>query len=127
ARDRVERGTDASALGLSRRVSAMANHFCGNFALSRRYSAEALAVSVPAARAHAAMVGPDSIVAAEALLCRTLWVQGDTSGALETAAHAVARAEGSGHAVSLCSALYGACAVALWSGEQELAARWVTT
>src|SRR5262249_13677219 len=37
----------------------------------------------------------------------------------------VARAEASGHAVSLCAALYGAGAVALWSGELDLASRWI--
>jgi len=121
----VEQEAEPSALGLSRRVSAMAHHFCGNLALSRHYSEEAVAVSAKTARALAAMVGPDSVVASEAVLCRTLWLQGDTARALETARRAVARAEASGHAVSLCSALYGACPVALWSGEQALAAEWV--
>jgi len=123
-RERVP-GTDTSAFGISRRLSAMANHFCGNFALSRQYSAAAIAASRDPVCTHAAMVGLDSLVAAQAVLCRTLWLQGDTTAALETARQAVTRAESSGHAVSLCAALYGACAVALWSGERELAGKWV--
>lgn len=121
----VEPAAEPSALGLSRRVSAMAHHFGGDFALSRRYSMEAIAVA-GAARSHAALVGPDSAIAAAALLCRTLWIEGDTDKAVETAAQAVAGADAMGHAVSLCSALYGACAVALWARERELAVRWVT-
>ena len=35
------------------------------------------------------------------------------------------RAQAAGKSVSLCSALYGACPVALWAGELELAAGWI--
>jgi predicted ATPase/DNA-binding winged helix-turn-helix (wHTH) protein len=117
--------SDPAALVLSHRVCAMANHFCGRFELSRQHSALALDLSTGMGRSHANMVGPDTICAAKAVLCRTLWIQGETTKALRTASDAVARAESIGHAVSLCAALYGACVVALWSGELELARRWV--
>jgi hypothetical protein len=44
---------------------------------------------------------------------------------MATATHAVALAEAGGNALSLCFALFGACPVALWSGELELARKWV--
>src|SRR5690606_26120527 len=54
-----------------------------------------------------------------------LWIQGETTKALETAKDAVTRAEVAGHTVSLCAGLYGACPVALWSGELALAEKWI--
>ena len=52
-------------------------------------------------------------------------MQGETSKALEEASDAVARAQAAGNSVSLCAALYGACPVALWAGEFELAGKWI--
>src|SRR5690606_40165059 len=69
--------------------------------------------------------GVDPSVAAMAMLARTLWIQGETTKALETAKDAVTRAEVAGHTVSLCAGLYGACPVALWAGELALAERWI--
>jgi len=121
--DVVASWSNPAAEILAHRVSAMANHFCGRFETSRQHSEAAIAVSRAAGRTHA-NIGSDSTVAAKALLCRTLWIQGETTAALRTATDAVTRAEELGNAVSLCSALYGACPVALWSGEFELAGRW---
>jgi predicted ATPase/DNA-binding winged helix-turn-helix (wHTH) protein len=121
----VESTSDPAALILSHRVSAMAHHFCGNFDVSRQHSEASIAISSGLGRTHANMLGPDATVAAMAVLCRTLWVQGDTAAALRVAKDAVARAESIGNSVSLCSALYGACVVALWADDRELAHRWV--
>ncbi|SDZ30712.1 Predicted ATPase [Variovorax sp. YR634] len=121
----AQSGEDPAALILSHRVSAMANHFCGKFDVSREHSEASIAISAGAGRTHANMLGPDASVAAMAVLCRTLWVQGDTANALEVAQAAVSRAESLANSLSVCSALYGACPVALWSGETELARRWV--
>ncbi|MBB3181579.1 winged helix-turn-helix domain-containing protein [Variovorax sp. Sphag1AA] len=122
----VQSWDDPPALILSHRVSAMANHFCGSFALSRKHSEAALGLSGPFGRtAVTAVVGPEDVVAAKAVLCKTLWLQGQTVKALEAASDAVSRAEATGNSVSLCAALYGSCAVALWSGELELARRWI--
>ncbi|WP_377156372.1 winged helix-turn-helix domain-containing protein [Roseateles sp. UC29_93] len=115
---------DPAALILSHRVCAMAHHFCGRFDESRRHSEAALAAATPR-RTNANLVGPDSVVATKALFCRTAWIQGDAAGALTLATEAVDRAQAMGHSVSMCSALYGACVVALWAGEHELAARWI--
>jgi len=116
---------DPTALVLSHRVSAMANHFAGRFAASRCHSERALAITFGSGRAQPNLVGPDAVVAAQALLVRTLWIQGEGESALQMSREAVARADALGHVVSLCSALYGACVVALWCDETELAARWI--
>jgi len=118
--------SDPRAEILAHRVSAMARHFGGELDVSRQHSEAALGLSGPFGRTRvAAAIGPEAVVAAKAVLCRTLWIQGETEKALETASDAVARAEAVGNSVSLCAALYGACAVALWSGELELARKWV--
>ena len=122
----VQSWDDPPARILAHRVSAMANNFCGRFAESRKHSEAALGLSGAFGRSSVtAAVGPEAAVAAKAVLCRTLWLQGETASALETASDAVARAESAGNSVSLCAALYGACAVALWSGELALARRWI--
>ncbi|MFS2162603.1 ATP-binding protein [Variovorax sp. Varisp62] len=117
--------SDPAALNLAHRVMAMANHFCGHFDVARVHSEAAVRVGGGLGHARANMVGVNAIVAAKAMLSRTLWVQGETAKALEEASDAVDRAQAAGKSVSLCSALYGACPVALWAGELELAAGWI--
>lgn len=117
---------EPAALNLAHRVNAMANHFAGRFDESRRHSAASLRMSHGAGRTRTNMVGVDPVVATKALLSRTLWIQGETEAALGTATDAVSRAQEAQHAVSLCAALYGACPVALWSGEFMLAQTWIT-
>ena len=117
--------SDPAALNLAHRVMAMSNHFSGRFAVSRQHSEASVRIGGGLGHSRAHMVGVNAIVAAKAVLCRTLWMQGETEKALEEASDAVARAQAAGRSVSLCSALYGACPVALWSDEPELAARWV--
>lgn len=117
--------SDPAALNLAHRVMAMANHFCGHFDVARMHSEASVRVGGGLGHARANMVGVNAIVAAKAMLSRTLWVQGETAKALEEASDAVGRAQAAGKSVSLCSALYGACPVALWAGELELAARWI--
>jgi len=117
--------SDPAALNLAHRVMAMASHFSGHFDVSRQHSEASVRIGGGLGHARANMVGVNAIVAAKAMLCRTLWVQGKTTQALAEATDAVERAQAAGWAVSLCSALYGACPVALWAGEHELAAKWV--
>ncbi|WP_018904405.1 ATP-binding protein [Variovorax paradoxus] len=117
--------SDPAALNLAHRVMAMANHFCGHFDVARMHSEASVRVGGGLGHARANMVGVNAIVAAKAMLSRTLWVQGETARALEEASDAVDRAQAAGKSVSLCSALYGACPVALWAGELELAAQWI--
>jgi len=117
--------SDPSAQILSHRVCAMAHHFGGRFDLSRQHSESGQSAALKIGRTSANLVGPDSLVAVRALFCRTLWIVGDTSGAIEMATAAVERAQAIGHSVSVCSALYGGCAVALWSEDLPLARRWI--
>lgn len=121
----AESWSDPAALNLAHRVSAMANHFCGRFDSSMQHCEASLQMSADAGRTSVNMVGVDPVVAAKAVLTRTFWIKGETAKALDTAGDAVDRAESAGHAASLCAALYGACPVALWSGEPELAGKWI--
>lgn len=121
----AESWSDPAALNLAHRVMAMANHFSGRFQVSRAHSEASLLIGGGRGQARANMVGVNAIVAAKALLCRTLSIQGDATKALDEARDAVQRAQAAGWSVSLCSALFGACPVALWAGERALAARWV--
>jgi predicted ATPase/DNA-binding winged helix-turn-helix (wHTH) protein len=116
---------EPAALNLAHRVSAMAHHFCGRFEEAKEHCGISLQLSDGAVRTRTNMVGVDPSVAAMAMLARTLWIQGETTKALETASDAIERAETAGHTVSLCAGLYGACPVALWSGELALAERWI--
>lgn len=121
----VQEWADPVALNLAFRVNAMANHFCGRFEESRQHSESSLLLGDDRGSTRTRMVGVDPTVAAQALQARTQWIQGATTQALDTAREAVMRAETSGHVPSLCSALYGACPVALWADELELATEWI--
>lgn len=121
----VRAWSDPAALNLSHRVSAMANHFCGRFQISEEHSQASLRLSELAGRTRTNMVGVDPVVAAQALLARTQWIRGDSEAAMATSAAAVRHAQEKAHPVSLCSALYGACPVAIWSERYELAAQWI--
>lgn len=116
---------DAAALNLAHRTCAMANHLSGRLAISSAHSHASLLIGEHAPRTPTNMVGVDPIVAAKAMLSRTQWLQGDIAQALETAIGMVERARQSKHSLSLCAALFGACPVALWSGQKELAGEWI--
>ncbi len=117
--------SDPSALNLAHRVSAMANHFCGRFEVSRQHSEASIVMIGGTVHTRASMVGVDPVVAAMAVLCRTLWIQGRAAEALEAARSLVARAQAVGTSVTMCSGLYGACPVAVWTGESDLARTWI--
>lgn len=123
--DAVQAWNDPAALILAHRVSAIASHFRGQFDVSRQHSEQSIAITGGLGRTRASMFQVDAIVASNSVLCRTLWIQGDTARAMQMARDTLARAESLGNSVSLCAAGYGACAVALWSGEAELARKWV--
>lgn len=116
---------DPAALNLAHRVNAMAHHFAGQFEASRIHSETSLRLSAAAGRTRTNMVGVDPVVAAKALLCRTLWISGEEEAALEAARDAVSRARATDHPVSLCAALYGACPVALWASDLPTAEAWI--
>ncbi len=118
---------DPVALNLSHRIAALAHHFHGDFALARENVEAAMRVGSAglARNARDNVFQIDAPVATNAMLARTLWIQGDAARALRTAASAVAHAGASGNALSLCFALFGACPVALWAGRFGLARKWI--
>src|SRR6185437_10985343 len=116
---------DPAFLHMALRMKAYADYYCGHFRMSRQHCMESLRISRTLKRTRAHMVGVEPTVSALALLSLVLWIRGESARALKTARNAVHRAETIGHAVSLCVALYGGCAVALWSGELKLAEAWV--
>ncbi|MGK6310686.1 hypothetical protein [Variovorax sp. DT-64] len=116
---------DPAALNLADRMAALANHFCGNLSAASGSAQTALLVGGGVRQTRVNLFQVDATVASNAFLARTLWLQGDAANAMATASRAVALAEAGGNAVSLCFALFGACPVALWSGELELARKWV--
>ncbi|KIQ34289.1 transcriptional regulator [Variovorax paradoxus] len=116
---------DPAALNLAHRMTALASHFCGDFAAAGEGAQAAILVGDAVRQTRANLFQFDAAVASNALLARTLWLQGDAAKAMATATRAVALAEAGGNALSLCFALFGACPVALWSGEVELARKWV--
>ena len=116
---------DPASLHLAHRMHAYAGFYCGKFDAARKHCVESLRISRTLRRTRAHMVGVEPTASALTLLSLVLWIRGESARALKTARNAVHRAETIGHAVSLCVALYGGCAVALWSGEFKLAAAWV--
>lgn len=117
--------SDPAALNLALRIGSMTSHFCGRFDEARHYSEAALPLNRAQAKTGNNTVGVDPLVAVQTNLMRTLWIQGSTSQALDLANEAVGRGTAAKQAVSTCVALYGACPVALWAGEIELAGRWI--
>jgi predicted ATPase/DNA-binding winged helix-turn-helix (wHTH) protein len=109
---------------LAHRVGALASHFAGRFAQSRESGYRALA-ALPSRRPARLMLQVDGGVAAHAIMARTLWISGRQQAALESGARAFAEAQASGHALSLCFALFGVCPVLLWSGEYARANAYV--
>lgn len=117
--------SDPAALNLAHRMAALANHFCGNLPAASDSARTALLVGGGVRQTRVNLFQVDAAVASNAFLARTLWLQGDAAKAMATASRAVALAEAGGNALSLCFALFGACPVALWSGQLELARKWV--
>lgn len=117
--------TDPAFLHMALRMNAYADYYCGNFRIARQHCMESIRISRTLRRTRAHMVGVEPTVSALTLLSLILWIRGEFARALRTARNAIRRAESIGHAVSLCVALYGGCAVALWSGELKLARTWV--
>lgn len=116
---------DPATLNLAHRMTALASHFCGDFAAASAGAQAAIVAGGAVRPTRVNLFQFDAAVASNALLARTLWLQGDAAKAMATATRAVALAQAGGNALSLCFALFGTCPVALWSDELELARKWV--
>jgi predicted ATPase/DNA-binding winged helix-turn-helix (wHTH) protein len=110
-------GTEPGAAIQSSRMMALSLYLMGDQASSRDEATTALTLIRRTDR-HGA-VGRfqlDPHAGTKAVLARALWVQGLPDQALVAAAEAVQSARSMDHALTLCLALFGQCAVLLWCG-----------
>ncbi len=110
-------GTDPQAEIQSGNVMQVSLHFMGELIASRN---EAMATTNlirdidQLGTSGQFRLDPHSVI--NAFLSHSLWIQGFPAQALEVAAQAVQSARSTQHALSLCFALFGHCAVLLWCG-----------
>ncbi|KQW49565.1 MULTISPECIES: winged helix-turn-helix domain-containing protein [unclassified Roseateles] len=113
-------GTDPAAEIQRGNVMQVSLHFMGDQAASRD---EAEATIALIRRIHPSdnfgqfRLDPHSVI--NSFLSQALWIQGLPAQALEVAEQAVQSARSTQHALSLCFALFGNCAVLLWCGRWE--------
>jgi predicted ATPase/DNA-binding winged helix-turn-helix (wHTH) protein len=123
--DFAQASGEPAALNLAHRMMALTHHFCGDFQASHDHGAQALRVRLGKRRMRGNMFQVDANVASNTFLARTLWIQGAPDRARAASDEAIQDALASGQALSLCFALFGACPVALWSGDLPLAQQYV--
>jgi predicted ATPase/DNA-binding winged helix-turn-helix (wHTH) protein len=105
---------------------ASADHVAGNQATARDHAERALSRAIrikPALRKSVFRF--DHRVGARVVLCRILWVQGFPDRAVRTAHDGVSDGQSADHALYVCIALYGACAILLWTGDVPGARRLI--
>jgi hypothetical protein len=110
-------GTDPPAEIQSGNVMQVSLHFMGDLAASRDAAMATTSLIRridPRGDFGQFRLDPHSVI--NAFLSHTLWIQGLPTQALEVAAQAVQSARSTQHALSLCFALFGHCAVLLWCG-----------
>ncbi len=109
------------------RLLGISQQFLGELQSARRHLEHMLAHYVPPAHnSHIIRFQSDQRVSASIFLARVLWLQGFPDQAIRTAERSVDDARASNHVVSLCNVLaYGACSIALWTGDLSLAERYV--
>ncbi|MDM0066741.1 winged helix-turn-helix domain-containing protein [Variovorax sp. J31P207] len=117
--------TSAVTRNLSHRMLALASHFCGAFAEARVHAEAAADVDDATRYNHANAFQPDARTTALAILARTLWIQGDSRLAMDTAIRCMDEAEALGHTLSVCVALFWICPMAVWAGERSAARAWI--
>jgi hypothetical protein len=134
--ERAGSGDYAAALGLARKHAALTPpvaelgaeirarhmmqlslHLMGEQASSREEASTALSL-VDRTDGHRVLsqFRLDPRAETNTVLSRSLWIQGFPDQALAVAAEAVQTARSSQHALTLCFALFGQCAVLLWCG-----------
>jgi hypothetical protein len=113
----IDCGGDAPVM--SGRVSALTHHYAGSQATARHHAERVLSHPIRT------MSGVDHWVAARGVLCRILWLQGLPDQAVRTAHDGIRDGLSADHALSVCYALFGACAVVLWVGDVPAATRLV--
>jgi hypothetical protein len=118
---RASINADDWAANMSDRLSALAHHFAGDQATARCYAERVLDRPIKTKRS----LSTDHQVAARAVLCCILWVQGFPDQALRAAHDSVEDGLTTDLALSHCYALLFACPVVLWAGDLPAATRLV--
>lgn len=115
---------DPAADIMGARLLAVISHFNGDFAIARDSAGRMQEGTALRKRAQVNAQLVDGRIAVQSFEARTLWLLGESDRALDMANGVVDYASNSGHSLSLCFALFGACPVALWSGDLERAEAW---
>jgi hypothetical protein len=117
---------DPLALLMAERVSAKAQHFCGNHATARIYAERVLdhpAKGIPLAYMP---VQVDRQVSMRIVLARILWLEGNAEQALALVKETLELASADSPFAQCQALALAACPIALWCGEQERAQEHVT-
>ncbi|WP_395345027.1 ATP-binding protein [Variovorax sp. UC122_21] len=110
---------------MAARMMAYANHFCGNFRVSRAHVVAAASLGYIDRLNPALMLQSDPRTTPLCSLGRTLWIMGEEDKAMEAATRVVEYAEDFGQVLGLIFALYWACPVAVWAGRHDVGRRWI--
>jgi predicted ATPase/DNA-binding winged helix-turn-helix (wHTH) protein len=119
---RASINADAWAVNMSDRLSALAHNFAGDHATARCYAERVLDRPIKTERSRST----NHRVAARAVLCCILWLQGLPDQALRAAHDIIEDGLSADLALSACYALCCACLVVLWAGDVPAATRLVT-
>jgi len=117
---------DPLALLMADRVSAQAQHFCGNHATARIYAERVLdhpAKGIPLAYMP---VQVDRQVSMRIVLARILWLEGHAEQSLALVKETLELASADSPFAQCQALALAACPIALWCGEQERAQEHVT-
>jgi predicted ATPase/DNA-binding winged helix-turn-helix (wHTH) protein len=122
--DLVASGSDSNDRLFGERMIGVAQHFIGDQVSARHRLEQVLSNYPPFGQARNIVpfqdiirFGTDLQASARVFLARVLWLQGFPDQAVRTTEIAIAEAQATGHALSLCQALIlAACQVALWVG-----------
>ncbi len=108
------------------RMIGVSEQFLGDQPNARRHLEHMLAHYVsPPPSLHVTRFQSDQRVAASTFLARVLWLQGFPDQAMRTTEQALAEARANDQVITSCYVLaHGACAVALWTGDLHIAARY---
>lgn len=118
---------DANDRLIGQRLVGVSQLFLGKLTSARHHLEDMLVHYVPPVQmSHIIRFQSDQRAAAATFLSRILWLQGFPEQAVRAAERSVEDARESRHAMSLAYVLaHGACPVALWSGDLDLAERYV--
>jgi tetratricopeptide (TPR) repeat protein len=109
------------------RIAAASSHLMGDHTAAREHIVRALAPHyVRRNMPHGSVYQVDHLSASLMQLARILWIQGHPDQAMRTIEDALAQAEKTNQVLSVIYVLlFGACPIAFWAGEIDLAHEYV--